>query len=126
MIGERFNRAFDEHHPQLQQRAVLATGVFSENTDVYVFPIDGYKFMYNPEIVDSATQYQQIFDSIAEGVDGDPDDVIADMLKFNYHHTNIVEGIRAGSEIVLYNIPYFYAVQCSDETSEVLSALGVL
>jgi len=132
-INESFDHAFNEYHPQLRQRAVFTHGevsdiVIEHNTEpFFVYPIDGYKFMYSTNITNSNQQYQQVFESIIDTF-GDTvgPSTISDMLKFTYAHDNLNEGISAGAEIVLFNIPYYYAVRVNDENINGLGNIGAV
>lgn len=127
-----FNEAFDFHY-ELRERSVFANGrhsFVSEGVDIdtfYVFPIDGYKFMYCNEVKNSTVEYQQVFDSIVDGFGPSKgNEVISEMLKFSYIHENLHEGISNGSEIIFYNIPYYYAVRANMEYDSLLTTLGQL
>lgn len=114
-----FNEAFDTQIKDLRERAVFANGPTSlqkrEKTDqdpFYIFPIDGFKFMYSTEVEHSSTDYKHVFDAMFEAFGHDKgNEIITELLKFNYKSSNIHEGIVQGAEIILYNIPYFYAVR---------------
>ena len=130
-INESFDDAFNEYHPQLRQRAIFTRGdinhlVLEQDTEPFlVYPIDGFKFMYSAKITNSGQEYAQVFESIIETfgeVAGNA--TIADMLKFTYVHDNLVEGIDCGAEIVLFNIPYYYAVRATRENVEELVNIG--
>lgn len=131
VVGALFNEAFDEQYPNLRQRAIFTRG---ELTDIhegtqpfFVFPIDGYKFMYNTKVANSKDEHQVVFDSIVETLDQDQGlELIADMLKFTYSHSHLVEGITSGAEVVLYNTPYYYAVRATDDSIEMLTTLDIL
>jgi hypothetical protein len=131
VVGELFNEAFDEQYPNLRQRAILTQGELtdiSEGTQpFFVFPIDGYKFMYNTNVANSKNEHKDVFDSIVETLDQNQGlELIADMLKFTYSHTHLVEGILSGAEVVLYNTPYYYAVRATDDSIETLTTMGIL
>lgn len=115
-----FNEAFDEI-PDLRQRAIFANGLttlITENNEqepFYIFPINGFKFMYSEEVTNSKFDYQQAFNTILEYV-GDKT-VVEQLLKYTYTNKNLAEGISRGSEIIIYNVPYFYAVRSSTVTN---------
>lgn len=124
-----FNEAF-KHHPGLRQRAIFAQPAKSfralgESQDpFFVFPIDGYKYMWSSEIENSHDEYQTVFEAIVSGIGDKSGEVISDMLKFTYTDDRLVEGITDGSEIIFYNIPYYYAVRTSmNEAGEHYSSL---
>lgn len=118
-VSTHFNEAFDYH--QLRQRAVFANGFesleeASENdTPFYIFPINGYRFTYQNNVQNSNDDYKKSFNSILESLgDEKGGEVISDMLQFSYvDNENLAEGIKNGAEIIIYNIPYFYALRDS-------------
>ena len=119
-FDKTFNTAFNESFFNLRQRAIFTNGKMthlresdSESTEsFYIFPIDNFKFMYCTEVENSNEDYQTVFNSIFEQFgDSKGKDLISDLLRFNYTQTNLKEGINRGSEIILYNIPYYYAVR---------------
>lgn len=132
---ETFNEAFEEQHPGLRQRAIFANGagsfepVFTEEVEpFYVFPIDGYKYMYSREVENSGQEYKQVFDTLFEQFgEQKGNEVITDLLRFTYKSTNLVEGITSGSELIIYGIPYFYAVRADsvENYTGLLSTLGI-
>jgi hypothetical protein len=132
-INESFDRAFNEYHPLLRQRAVFTHGsvsdiVLERDTEpFFVYPIDGYKFMYSVNVTNSSQQYQQVFESIIDTVgDTNGPSTISDMLKFTYVHDHISEGIASGAEIVLFNIPYYYAIRVNNENFIELGNIGAV
>lgn len=117
---ETFNEAFSSHVNGLCQRAVYTYGestverVCEGDDPFYVFPIDGYKYLYSTEVESSSADYRQVFDMMFEQFGPEKGrEVIADLIKFSYTSTNLVEGIENGAEIIFYNIPYYYAVRVS-------------
>jgi len=111
-----FNEAFHET-PNLRQRSLTSNGELSfiaENGDFepyYVFPIDGFKYLYSLEVTNSKEDYQESFDTILEMVEDKR--LTKDILKYTYTSEKLAEGIRHGSEIIIYNIPYCYIQKAS-------------
>jgi len=131
---ETFNQAFTNEIRNLRQRAIFASSspaniqVNESDEMFYVFPTNGYKFFYNKEVANSNEDYKQAFDTILEQLGGNNDEavqVIADLLKYTYTSKNLIEGIQNESEIILYNIPFYYAVRASvfPEYDELLTSL---
>lgn len=121
-IEEAFNNAFDNEHKNLRERAIFANGpnsfqkVFEDqiNEPFYIFPIDQFKFMYCTEVTNSKDDYKHIFETLFDEFGDDKgQEVISDMLKYTYTTENLYEGIEKGSEIIIYNVPYYYAVRSS-------------
>lgn len=117
-FSETFNRAF-QHVSNLRQRAIFAHGL-TETTDSYfLFPIDGYQFVYNTQITDSS-QLTNIQESLSNP------DIFTELLRHNYTNTNLNEGIESGAELLFHNIPYCYAVRTGsiDSYDELLSIVS--
>lgn len=121
-----FNNVFITHK-DLRQRSIFASGQSSQNAqgfdDVlsepfYIFPINGYKFIYSPDVFNSAVQYKEVlerFDRVlgkAEAID-----VFSEVLKYDYLSTKLAEGIALGCEIIIYGIPHYYAIRKSTLTN---------
>lgn len=120
-VSNQFNEAFSDKLHMLRQRAVFANGLSTlEESDVgdtsfYIFPINGYRFMYQNTVQNSNSDYKKPFGSIIEALgDEKGGEVICDMLQRNYvDNESLAEGIKSGAEIIIYNIPYFYALRTS-------------
>ena len=115
---DTFNEAFSREFNSLCQRAIYAYGaatverVCEGDDPFYVFPINGYRYLYSTEVESSSEDYQQVFEMMFEQFGPDKGrEMIADLVKFSYTSSNLVEGIERGSEIIFYNIPYYYAVR---------------
>lgn len=131
---ETFNEAFEKQHPGLRQRAIFSNGpstfqpIYNENIEpFYVFPINGYKFMYSREVENSGQEYKQVFDTLFEEFGEEKgNEVLTDLLRFTYTSNTLNEGIESGSEIIVYGIPYFYAIRASSVTdyNELLLKIG--
>ena len=130
---ETFNEAFESQHPGLRQRAIFANGiksfqpVISEEFEAfYIFPINGYQFMYSKEVENSGHEYKQVFETLFEQFgEAKGNEVLADLLRFTYTSKALNEGIESGSEIIIYGIPYFYAMRTTaiDEYDVLLSKI---
>ena len=71
------------------------------NTTYYIFPINNFKFAYNPAI-------ENLYDCIVDNAD---DNELLTALKLTYNSTMLSTGLQNQREIVLYNIPYCFAVK---------------
>lgn len=122
-----FNTVFSKH-PDLRQRCIFANGLkglkdvepfIEEGTEpFYVFPINGFKFMYSSSVYYSSTQYKDTFDQIAEVIgESDAMETLSEVLKYDYVSEDLLKGIKQGCEIIIYGIPYFYAVRKSSVIS---------
>lgn len=123
-FADTFNEAFELQHPGLRQRAIFANGKSSFQPIVndsiepfYVFPVDGYKFIYSREVQNSGHEYKHIFETLFEQFGEEKGNAVAtDLLRFTYTSKSLCEGIETGCEIIIYGIPYFYAVRVSSVT----------
>jgi hypothetical protein len=118
-VTDVFERAFGAEFSNLRQRAVFAyptVPLLSEQNDAfYVFPVNGYKYLYSKEVTNSSSDYRRVVDTLFEQFDDEAQasEVVADLLKYTYASANLREGIEAEAEIILYSIPYYYAVRVS-------------
>lgn len=116
---ENFNNAFADERSRLLQRCMFAQGEegFEPSTHpdfepFYVFPVDGYKYMYNP-LAASTEEYKDTFSKLLTSVGADAQDMFQKMLKYDYVFDNLSEGIAGGSQIIFYGIPYYFALRKS-------------
>ena len=120
-VAEAFNAAFIERSRNIYQRAIFATTEpesITESTEpFFVFPLNGYRFMYCTEVHKTNTGFQKAFDTLMEQFGDDSEEeainVLKDLLTYSYIDTNLHEGISRGSEIIIYNTPSYVAVRCS-------------
>jgi hypothetical protein len=117
VVTRVFNEAFNQVH-NLRQRSMIAQSFVPPRSDThepfYVFPINGYNYMYSREVQDSSLNYKQAIDVMFEQFDENTAaNIISDVMKYTYTTSNLVEGISAKAEIIFYNIPYYYAVRSS-------------
>lgn len=116
---ELFNEVFEDHE-DLYQRAIFASSntVTPNITDqiepFYIFPIDGFKFMYAENVSNTSDTYKEIFDKLMQNLDNTQGiELFSDVLRFNYKKDNLAQGIKTGAEIIIYGIPYYYAIRKS-------------
>lgn len=112
-FGENLNKAFEDEKSHLHQRSVFAytdTSMLSDTPDTepfYIFPIDGYSVMFNPVIKDAEKDYNQYNELKIDN------EIISDQLKISYQTGSISEAINSSCEIIIYGIPYYYALRVS-------------
>lgn len=113
-----FNNAFYQERSNLLQRSVISRGVdvpCGEGTEpFYIFPIDNFKFMYcqNPQV--TTEEYKNTLERLVSSVGDDAGLVVfQELLKFHYEFDGLEKGIIGGSEIIFYNIPYYWAIRKS-------------
>lgn len=116
-----FNEAFWTENEDLIQRSVFANGLtsFNEVNDsvvepFYVFPINGFKYMYSMEVRSSSLQYKETFDDLLETIGYESGvRLFTEVLKYDYLFSDLETGIASGAEIIIYDIPYYYAIRKS-------------
>jgi hypothetical protein len=117
VITHVFNEAFSDVR-NLRQRAVIAYDeptILENQEPFYIFPVNGYRFLYSKEVKNSSSDYKQVIDTLFEQF-SDMEraaEIITDVVKYTYTNVNLHEGLQAGAEIIFYNIPYYYAVKQS-------------
>ena len=82
--------------------------------------------MYSREVTNSNDAYQKAFDSILEQFNSknEAEQIIADLLQYTYVSDTLNEGITSQAEIILYNMPYYYAVRSNTiDYGELLTSL---
>jgi hypothetical protein len=116
---ESFNTAFEHERTRLWQRSVFAQGekTFAPSTDptlepFYIFPVDGFRYMYNPYTT-STVEYKETFRKLLANVGDAAPELFQTMLKYDYVFDRLGDGISGGSEIIIYGIPYYYALRKS-------------
>lgn len=128
-LTEVYNKAFNMSN--IRQRAIFAYASYptlhEEADTFYVFPVNGYKFMYCKEVTDSNSDYKRVLDTLFEQFNDSnkATEIVTDLLKYTYLTENLYDGIVAKAEIILYNIPQYYAVRVNpnQEYSDILSQI---
>ncbi len=121
IFSNTFNGAFKDELNDLRERAIFVNGLstFEENKEdevepFYIFPINGFKFLYSKEVKNSTKNYKQVFESIfCQMGEESGKEVLTDLLRFTYVSENFSAGIATGAEIILYGIPFYYALRQS-------------
>lgn len=111
-FGANFNTAFENEQWQIYNRAIFTKANaniqnYTNNLDTepfYVFPINGYKYLYNTKIHDSEIEYNGLTLT---------DDIISDLLKVSYKTDDLINAFDSKCEVIFYNIPYYYALRAS-------------
>lgn len=118
-VSDVFERAFGSTFVNLRQRAIFtypSPPPQKENTEpFYVFPINGYKYLYSKEVTNSSNDYERVVDTLFEQFEDQQQasEIVTDLLKYTYLSTSLYEGMASDSEIILYGIPFYYAVRAS-------------
>lgn len=132
-FSSSFNDAFENEVNDLRERSIFVNGISSlkESNDVtmekfYIFPINGYKFLYSKEVENSTDNYKQVFEAIFDQLgEQSGKEVFTDLLRFTYVSEDLSNGILSGAEIIIYGIPYYYAIRENyiDDYEELLTIL---
>lgn len=113
--SDSVDMAFESERKHLSQRAIYTSGnapATIDRTSFYVFPTNGFNFLYNTAITETDENHLKAFDEICEKF-GDKRgcELFADVLKFAYTPRNLLEGMKSGAEIIVYGIPSYYALR---------------
>lgn len=116
-VTDVFERAFGQEYNNIRQRAVFASasipGVTETTEPFYVFPTNGYRFLYSKEVTNSDSDYRNVIDKLVQelGNLNEAADIVTDLLKYTYSTCKLYEGMASGAEVMFYGIPYYYAVR---------------
>lgn len=118
LITNVFNDTFKEHH-DLIQRCIFAQSVLSfkldeSNLDVepfYIFPINGYRYMYAKNVNNTTDTYNQTLSKLVENYGEKGIKTFQEILKYQYVFDDLSEGLSTNSDIIIYDIPYYYAIR---------------
>lgn len=112
-----FNEAFKTQYNNLRQRAIFANSTTPELHEdqhaFYIFPVNGFGYLYSKEVTHSNTDYRRVMDTIFESFDdtSKASDIITDLLKYAYTSDKLAEGLAAKAEVIVYGVPYYYAIR---------------
>lgn len=118
-FSQLFDEAFEDEYKEIHGRSIFCNGPHSSKDsnkeEFYVFPINGYKFLYNPDI-DYYREYSKIYDNLQTTMDTNNAKItFKDMIEYSYKESEqkLHDALFSGNEIIFYNIPYYYAVKKS-------------
>lgn len=116
-FSELLDEAFQEEYRDIMGRSIFCNGVHSQESNdkpqFYVFPINGFKVLYNPEI-DYYGEYMRIYETLTNTMDTDlARKTFIDMVEYSYKGNNfdLSEALFSNNEIIFYGIPFFFAVR---------------
>lgn len=111
-----FDMAFGSEYKDLRLRSMIAQTnepiVESNGMEVfYVFPIDGYRILYNKQIPD----YAQYIEALSETIHNtnSVEELLTHLFQYAYQHGTAKEAAESGTDVLVYDIPYYYAVRKS-------------
>ncbi len=109
------NEAFDSKRTQFSQRAIFASGnppCIVDETTFYIFPTNGFNFLYNTAISEHHLPTLGTFASLCDQFGRTHGSkLISEILQFSYNPQHLAEGMQSGAEIILYGIPSYYAIR---------------
>lgn len=111
-----FDMAFGHQYKDLRLRSMIAQSKEPDNKNpllepFYVFPTNGFKILYNQQIDDYASYIKNL-----EGIlhnTGSMEQLLKSLFEYAYVEGDILEAVKSGSDILVYDIPYYYAVRKS-------------
>lgn len=121
-VTDMFNEALSKRYycPNIHQRSVFVSGSFPRCGDTdkepfYVFPINGFKYLYNELVEDVGEHFNNTFHDLFNALHSEhrARNIIKELMLHTYKSDNLNEGISNGSEVVIYNIPYYFAIKVS-------------
>lgn len=119
IVQTALNEAFSQRFTNLSQRAIFTYStqptLFVEQDMFYVFPRDGYQYLYSKEVTNSSSDYRKVIDTLFEQYSdmSKASALISDLLKYTYASTDLVEAVKAEAEVIVYGVPYYYAVRAT-------------
>lgn len=118
-IVEIFNDTF-KNHTDLLQRSIFAHGPsgFNPNIDdntepFYIFPINGFKFLYAESVSKTTEDYRDTLSKLIENYGENGIKTFKEVLKYQYSFDNLFSALTTDTEIIIYDIPYYYAIRYS-------------
>lgn len=111
-----FDMAFGHQYKDLRLRSMIAQSKTPDNNNpllepFYVFPINGFRILYNQQIEDY-NSYIKTLEGILQNT-GSMEQLLKNLFEYAYVEGEIVDAIKSGSDILIYDIPYYYAVRKS-------------
>jgi hypothetical protein len=73
----------------------------------WIFPANGYKYLFNPNVIDYTTSINKILENVSDV------DVVDELIKELYLSDNLNVALMTETQILWYKISHFYAVDCS-------------
>ena len=122
-FDEAFNNVFIDH-PDVRQRCILTNGSHALKRDdttleaFYIFPLNGFKFLYSTRVSNSSEEYGAAFNNLCESMDEDQaKKIIGEVISYDYKSDDLFTGLLSGCEIILFGIPAYYAISANSVKS---------
>lgn len=111
-----FDMAFGHRYKDLRLRSMIAQSREPESNNpsleaFYVFPTNGFRILYNQQI-DDYNSYIKTLEGILHNT-GSMEQLLKNLFEYAYVEGDIVDAMKSGSDILIYDIPYYYAVRKS-------------
>lgn len=109
--------AMQQEHQNIHIRSVVANGPHSNVsglTTYYVFPKNGFKFLFNP-CINYHEEYKEAYLKLLRlelDDQGKALQMMEDLIKYSYVNddTNLNDALKSTKEIIFYNMSYYYIV----------------
>jgi hypothetical protein len=130
-IIEAFNDTF-KSHTDLMQRSIFAHSVEafqpSKTADFepfFIFPINGYKYLYAQNVANTTETYKTTLSTLIENYGENGIKTFQEVLKHQYSFSDLENGLSSKTEVIVYDIPYYYAIRYSliEEYEEFLNLI---
>ena len=114
-LEQYFDKAFFDKYKELRLRSMIVqtvtpTEIPEDKEMFYVFPINDYKILYNKNVTDYKTYAQSLRPVLdVQGAES----LLTDIFEYTYESQSLVQAIESGAELLIYNIPYYYAIRAS-------------
>lgn len=116
-FSDAFNTAFKNQTNNLLSKSIFCNSkeaLPSDHEKYYIFPINGYRILYSQNEKNSSATYQkalmEILDIVAEK---QAISLLTTILSDDYTDDKLENALSQDREIIIYNIPYFFAIKCS-------------
>lgn len=113
-----FDMAFMDQYKDLRLRSMIAHTTETKPTDAssetfYAFPVDGFQILYNQNIQNYAQYISRLREVITNTSTSEAETIVKNIFEYTYTRSSIEEAIASGGDILIYGIPYYYAIRKS-------------
>lgn len=116
-LATAFNNAFADVYPNIYYRSIFCNTNETNTNDLeryYIFPINGYKFLYCNSVKNTSEAYKAAMLGVLDiMVENEAISLLSTVLADDYVDDNLHVALEKECEVIIYNIPYFYAIKCS-------------
>lgn len=117
-LADAFNSAFADVYPNIYYRSIFCNTNEDDNLPLYekyyVFPINGFKFLYCNSVKNKTHAYKSAMLGVLDiMVENEAISLLSTVLADDYVDKDLHLALEKETEIIIYNIPYFYAIKCS-------------